>query len=210
MAQWPKELDFWICFQSDLESSVFSSYSSELDIWSTVQSEFGWCHISSRPSTSNVQWQVPAALGSGEIAKQSSKLDFQQSFSRKSGTSLDVDRSSRAHVSGHFRKPSRRTASKKGDFGDALHHRFLQTLAMKFGTQSGFFLSWILLGSKNQLLLTGSLGQVVGQEKLHMGALRGNEWMDRFAGKHCSSREILDFPKDQSGKNVVARYRFKT
>ncbi len=53
------------------------------------------------------------------------------------------------------------------------------------------------------------LSQVVGQEKLHMGALRGNEWMNRFAAKHCTSREILDFPKDQSCKSdegVVSRY----
>lgn len=81
---------------------------------------------------------------------------------------------------------------------------------MKFGPKVDFFNHEFYLGSKNQFLLTGSLGQVVGQEKLHMGALRGNEWMNRFAAKHCSSREILDFPKDQSGKNVVSRYRFWT
>ena len=39
--------------------------------------------------------------------------------------------------------------------------------------------------------------EAVGQEKLHVGALRGDEWMDRFAAKHCvAAREIIDFPKD--------------
>jgi len=54
-----------------------------------------------------------------------------------------------------------------------------------------------------------NLLEVVGQEKLHMGALRGNEWMNRFAGKHCSSREILDFPKDAQAVEAL-RQKLRT
>ncbi|CAL1147062.1 unnamed protein product [Cladocopium goreaui] len=48
--------------------------------------------------------------------------------------------------------------------------------------------------------------EAVGQEKLHVGALRGDEWMDRFAAKHCvGAREIMDFPKDASAVDALRR-----
>eukprot|EP00435_Cladocopium_sp_Y103_P042026 s370_g11.t1 len=48
--------------------------------------------------------------------------------------------------------------------------------------------------------------EAVGQEKLHVGALRGDEWMDRFAAKHCvGGREIMDFPKDAAAVDALRR-----